>query len=136
MAPEKNLTHLPTWVAFPIIVGASLVTSVAVSWLTAPVNQTLLIGFFRTVRPFGLWRPIRSASALSENERRAGSERPGIAIINVVLAMAVISGAYLCPMYLVGHWYAAALMSLGLVVGGGVLMKYTWYDRLPAAGED
>jgi Na+/proline symporter len=124
---------IPDWKAFPIIVGASLVASVTVSFLTAPVSRETLIAFLRTVRPFGLWHPIRSESGLSTEQLRAPSERPRTAFINVVLGMIVITTAYLFPMYLVGHWYGYALLCAALAAAGVFVMKHTWYNKLPPA---
>ena len=124
---------LPVWVAFPIIVGASLVTSIVVSWLTAPVSTAVLTAFFRTVRPFGLWRPVRQDSGLSLLDLAAPSERPRTTLINVALGMVVITAAYLLPMYLVGHWYPQALLCLALATAAVTLLKQTWYDNLPPA---
>ena len=124
---------LAVWVAFSIIVGASLVASVVVSWLTAPVNHAVLTEFFRTVRPFGLWRPIRKDSGLSASQLRNASESPTRAVVNVLIAMVVIASAYLLPMYLVGHWYTQTLICLALATTGAVALKYTWYNHLPPA---
>jgi uncharacterized membrane protein len=122
---------LADWIAFPIIIAASLAASIVVSWLTAPVSPTVLIEFFRTVRPFGLWRPVRQDAGLSDADLRTASERPARTMINVALGMVVIAAAYLLPMYLVGHWYTHALVCLSLAVAGAILLKHTWYNHLP-----
>ena len=124
---------LAVWVAFPIIVGASLVTSIAVSWLTPPVSGAVLTDFFRTVRPFGLWRPVRQDCGLSAVQLRTTSESPARTVVNVALGMVVITSAYLLPMYLVGHWYTQTLICLALATAGTVALKYTWYNHLPPA---
>ena len=124
---------LAVWVAFPIIVGASLVASIIVSWLTVPVSSAVLTEFFQTVRPFGLWRPVRNEAGLSAAQLKTTSESPARTIINVALGMVVIASAYLLPMYLVGHWYAQALVCLALAAAGAVALKVTWYNHLPPA---
>jgi hypothetical protein len=50
--------------------------------------------------------------------------------------MAAIVGAYLFPMYLVGHWYIQALLWLSVAVIAAVALKFTWYDRLPITRDD
>jgi solute:Na+ symporter, SSS family len=124
---------LKVWVVFPIIVGTSLVVSIVVSWLTAPVSSAVLTEFFCTVRPFGLWQPVRKDCGLSESQLRSASESPILTIVNVAVAMVVITCAYLAPMYLVGHWHTHALACLALATAGIVALKYTWYNHLPPA---
>jgi len=50
--------------------------------------------------------------------------------------MLAITGLYLFPMYLVGHWYLSSMLWLALAVAAIVVLRYTWYGSLPAAGED
>lgn len=122
---------LADWIAFPIIIAASLAASIVVSWLTAPVSATVLTDFFRTVRPFGLWQPVRQDAGLSEAELRVACECPLTTATNVALGMVVIAAAYLLPMYLVGHWYTHALACLTLALLGIILLKHIWYNHLP-----
>ena len=81
--------------------------------------------------PFGLWKPIREEAGLSSRELSKTSENATRTLFNVVLGMLVICGAYLFPMYLVGHWYSQAL--IWLILGGiaALVLKFTWYDHLP-----
>ena len=58
------------------------------------------------------------------------------AILNVLLAMLAITGSYLFPMYLVGHWYLYSTIWFSLAIAAVVALKYTWYRFLPAAGEN
>ena len=52
--------------------------------------------------------------------------------VNVVLAAVAILGAYLFPMYLVGHWHTQAMLSLGTAVVATMALYFTWYRNLPA----
>jgi hypothetical protein len=57
-------------------------------------------------------------------------------IVNVLLGMLAITGLYLFPMYLVGHWYLYSALWLALAISVVVALKYTWYQFLPAPGEN
>jgi hypothetical protein len=50
--------------------------------------------------------------------------------------MLAITGLYLFPMYLVGHWYLYSALWLALAIAVVVALKYTWYQFLPAPGEN
>lgn len=124
----------PVYYMFPLICAVSLCTSIVVSLATSPVERAILIDFYRTVRPFGLWKPIKNECGLSAEELSSKSENVSLAIVNVIVTMIAISGLYLFPMYLVGHWYFASAVWFGLAVAAIVTLKYTWYQYLPKAG--
>jgi len=126
---------VPVYYVFPLVCVVSLFVSILVSLATQPVDRGILDNFYRTVRPFGLWKPIREESGLSAEELSRKSEKVWLAVVNVVLAMVAISGMYLFAMYLVGHWYAYSLIWLGLAIAAVIALKYTWYQYLPASGE-
>ncbi|MHC4740164.1 MAG: sodium:solute symporter family transporter, partial [Planctomycetota bacterium] len=121
----------PIYYVFPLICTASLITSIAVSLATKPVAASILIDFYESVRPFGLWKPIRQKARLSPDRLSAKSERLSIALLNVVLGMLMITGLYLFPMYLVGHWYAKSIFWFALAAAPAIALKYTWYRNLP-----
>jgi SSS family solute:Na+ symporter len=126
---------LPVYYVFPLICTASLLVSVLVSLVTQPAGRNVLIHFYISVRPFGLWKPIREQVQLSEPVP-SNSENVWIAILNIVLAMFAITGLYLFPMYLVGHWYFNSLIWLGLSLVAMVVLRYTWYNNLPKPAEE
>ncbi|NIP26874.1 MAG: hypothetical protein GWN67_21600 [Phycisphaerae bacterium] len=124
----------PVYYVFPSICAVSLLASIAVSLATGPVGHDVLVNFYTSVRPFGLWKPIREESKLSAEELTGKSESVSLTIVNVVLAMLAITGLYLFPMYLVGHWYLSSMVWLGLSLSAIVALRYTWYNNLPEPG--
>ena len=123
----------PMYETFPPIVGGSLLAAVAVTLLTRPVSAEVLVAFYRTVRPFGAWGAVRSQTPLPADEAAARSESIALAVLNTLLGIVAISGMYLFPMYLVGHWHGRALLCLGAAVAAAAALYFTWYKRLPAA---
>ena len=126
---------LPVYYVFPLICTASLLVSVAVSLATQAVDRDVLICFYKSIRPFGLWKPIREQAKLSE-QASPNSENVQMTILNVVLAMLAITGLYLFPMYLVGHWYLTSMIWLVLSLAAIVALRYTWYRNLPGPGQE
>ena len=125
---------LPDYYVFPSICAASLFVSIAASLGTRPVADDVLAGFYKSVRPFGLWSPVRKRAGLSRGELASKSENLPLTIINVILGMVAICGLYLSPMYLVGHWYAKSVGWLGAAVVAIAVLAFTWYPNLPARG--
>ena len=127
--------HWPLYVCFPIICVGSLAASVAVTLLTRPVAAPTLVRFYRSVRPFGAWGPVRRRANLSPEEARAPSESASRAVLNVAIGMVAVTGLYLGPMYLVGHWYTRSAVWLGAAAAAIVALGFTWYRHLPPAEE-
>ena len=126
----------PVYYVFPLICVASLLASITVSLATQPVDRDILVSFYRSVRPFGAWKPIREESKLSAEELVGKSESVSLTIANIILAMLAISGLYLFPMYLVGHRYLNSIIWLGLALAAIVALRYTWYNNLPEPAEE
>jgi SSS family solute:Na+ symporter len=126
--------NAPVYYTFPLICAASLIASIAVSLATKPTDDEILVAFYKSVRPFGFWKPIAVKAGLSKREMSSKSESMSLAIINVLLAMLAITGLYLFPMYLVGHWYFYSVIWFGLAAIAAIALKYTWYRFLPPSG--
>lgn len=123
----------PLYLSFPMICAVSLVGTLVATWATRPTEQALLATFYRNVRPFGLWGPIRRHARLSAAEQASPSENAGLALLNTLLGAVAILGVYLCPMYLVGHWHLESLICLGAAVAAMATLYFTWYRTLPEA---
>jgi Na+/proline symporter len=126
----------PAYYTFPLICAASLIASITVSLATRATDDEILVSFYKSIRPFGSWRPIAAKANLSKQELSSGSESMSRTIVNVLLGMLAITGLYLFPMYLVGHWYLYSALWLALAIAVVVALKYTWYQFLPAQGEN
>jgi SSS family solute:Na+ symporter len=126
----------PAYYMFPLICAASLIASIAVSLATRATEENILICFYKSVRPFGLWKPISAKAGLSKQELSSKSESMSRTIVNVLLAMFAITGLYLFPMYLVGHWYLYSVLWLTLAIAAVFTLRYTWYQFLSAPGQN
>ncbi len=126
---------IPVYYIFPSICGASLLVAIVASLASRPVDSEVLIHFYKSVRPFGLWGPIRGQADLSVQERSLKSESVSLTLLNVLVGMAAICGLYLFPMYLVGHWYSSSLLWFAIAASAIITLRYTWYPNLPAPDE-
>ncbi len=125
------MPELPMFVVFPPIVMVSLLASVITALATPPVDEPVLVSFYETVRPFGFWRPVQNRSRLTADALADPKERAWRAVLNTVLGMVAITGIYLFPMYLVGHWYTKAFIWLGAALLAAGFLAFTWYRYLP-----
>ena len=123
----------PIYIVFPLICVASLLACVLTSLATRPVDHETLVHFYRCVRPFGFWKPVRTQASLTAEEQQAKSESLWLTLVNVLLGMLAITGLYLFPMYLVGHWYTQSLVWFSLATVAVLALRFTWYQNLPAS---
>ena len=121
----------PMYIYFPPIVILSFVGCVIGSYAGRPVEEAVLVEFYRTVRPFGFWQSIKNKSGLTAEQLSSRSESGYFTFLNVSLGIVAITGYYLFPMYLVGHRHAVSMVWLGCALIATVIMKFTWYDNLP-----
>jgi Na+/proline symporter len=121
------------YVAFPVVCSLSVVACLVGTWVTRPTDESVLIAFFRSVRPFGFWGPIRNRCGLAREAVNEPGESAVLAAVNVVLSGVVVLGAYLAPMYLVGHWHLHAAACLAVAIAAAVPLYFTWYRNLPPA---
>lgn len=123
---------LPMYVVFPIITAASLSASVIVSLLGPAVEPEILDKFYKTIHPFGVWKPVKKRLRESGDNGEAGLptlEKTGLAIVNTIVGMIAILALYLTPMYLVGHWYFYSAISFAAALAAVVVLYHTWYLR-------
>ncbi len=130
------IPDLPMYAFFPPIVLSSFAVCIIGSLLTAPVDEDILIKFFRTIRPFGLWNHIKKRSGLSFAELSSPTDRASVAILNTVLGMFAATGFYLFPIYLVGHWHIYSMICIAVAFSSCFILAFTWYKNLPAAGTE
>ena len=123
----------PIFYTFPALCAISLIAALIGTYAGRPTDDAVLLEFYRNVRPFGWWGPIRERAGLSATELSDPGESVTYAVINVLLACLAIFGAYVSPMYLVGHWHASALAWAAASIAAMIVLKFTWYDHLPKA---
>lgn len=121
----------PAYVTFPLIVGGSLIGCVVVSLATAPTHRDVLESFYAEIRPFGAWGPVKKNVPPPPPRKRDVSYSVKRAVFNTAVAIAGITGLYLAPMFLVGHWYLRASVWGAIAATAIVVLYFTWYRYLP-----
>jgi len=121
------MPELPLYIVFPIITTASLSASIIVALASQPVEPEVLKNFYQTVRPFGLWKPLKKQLNETGKPSSLISIKTGRVMANVLLGMIAILGLYIGPMYLVGHWFFKGSLCFGASLFAIALLYHTWY---------
>jgi len=119
----------PLYIYFPVIAGIGLIASIIVSYLTPATEEKVLIDFFMTIQPAGLWRPVR---------RKVEALHPGFKkdipfrhdLLNVAVGIPWLFSLWVAPMYLVARRYQEAGLFFLAAVALSVVLYFTWYKPL------
>ncbi|MBN2505347.1 MAG: sodium:solute symporter [Verrucomicrobia bacterium] len=114
---------------FLSILALSSVASCAVCWLTPPEPDAVLKRFYRTVRPWGFWKPVlekcRAETPALEANRDCARDWFNIAV-GLVWQISMVA----FPIYLVLQQYRTMWIHAAVFAATSLILKFTWYDRL------
>lgn len=115
---------LPGHVELLIGVGVTTVGWIAVTYLTQPVDMSVLVSFYKHIRPQGPgWKPVVAAGQITETAEVGQLPRQILAMFGGVFL--VYGALFAMGSLLYGHTFNM-LLSLGVgLLGGGIL----WYSR-------
>jgi SSS family solute:Na+ symporter len=122
----------PVYVNFPIIMVLATIASVGVCLMTRPEEDAVLKSFYRTVRPWGFWRPIyekcRAEDPTIQPNRDFWRDWLNV-LIGIVWELAMVAA----PIFLVIRQYGKTLICAAVFVVTSAILKFTWYDNLEPA---
>jgi Na+/proline symporter len=123
------LPHTSPLNAFPLLLAISVVGCLAGTLLTPSEDAAVLKAFYRNVRPWGFWGPVR---------RQVQAEDPSFRpnpdflrdMFNIVVGICWQTSLVALPVYIVIRKTEAAMISLAIVAVTSAILKFTWYDHL------
>jgi solute:Na+ symporter, SSS family len=114
---------------FLLILAISAIASIGVCLFTRPETDEVLEGFYRNVRPWGLWRPV-----LDKCRRRNPAFQPNRGfrrdLFNLAVGLVWQTAMVAAPIYLVIQHWRQFWVALAIFVATSAVLKYTWYDTL------
>ncbi len=116
---------------FPHLLGLSLVGCLAGTWLTRPTDIETLKSFYRQVRPWGFWGPVRR---LVEAEDRGFEANRDFKrdMVNIAVGIVWQTALVAAPFYFVLMRWTEVTVTLVVAAVTMIFLKKSWYDRLPA----
>jgi Na+/proline symporter len=117
----------PLYIYFPVIAGIGLVASVIVSFATPSTDENVLLNFYKTIQPAGLWGPVKRQAKKLFPEFKKESFR--FSLLNVAVGIPWLFSLWVSPMYLVARAYGRAAVFAGVAVILSIVLYFTWYRR-------
>jgi len=122
--PDMNKMYV-----LPFSLLVSTLASVIVCLLTKPENDDVLESFYRTVRPWGYWRPVYQ-KLLKKNPNLRANTNFARDALNVAIGIVWQLMLMVVPICIVIRNKPLLWISLAVLAVTSVIMKFTWYDTL------
>jgi Na+/proline symporter len=122
----KNTLPLYSW---PLLFLISLAGCFIGTLLTPPTEETVLKQFYKTVKPWGFWKPIQ-AKVMSEDPAFLPNKRFKLDMFNVVLGIIGQCCLTILPMYIVLWLKLPLLITVAILVVIVLVLKRTWWEKL------
>ncbi|WP_295668183.1 sodium:solute symporter family protein [uncultured Mucilaginibacter sp.] len=114
---------------FPLLFGLSMAGSIIGSYAFPPTDQSVLKSFYKNVRPWGFWGPVKDA-VLAEDPSFQPNKNFKLNMFNVVIGTAAQCCLTILPMYLVLSQKMPLLITVGILAVIIIILKKTWWDKL------
>jgi Na+/proline symporter len=114
---------------FPHLMGISLIGCILGTYLTKPTDRQTLKTFYRTVRPWGFWGPIRREVEAEDPafKRNVNFKRD---MVNVVVGTIWQTALVALPIYFVLMQWTPVAITAVIVAATMIFLKRNWYDKL------
>jgi Na+/proline symporter len=123
------LPHISALNSFPIILGMSMIGCIVGTLATPAEDDEVLKDFYKRVRPWGFWGPVRDMVLLEDPTFRPNPDF-GRDMFNVVVGVAWQTSLIALPIYVVIRKFDNAAIALAVVLVTSSVLKFTWYNHL------
>ncbi len=119
-----DLYYFP-WLLLISIAGAMLGT-----FLTKPTKEETLKEFYKNVRPWGFWGPIK-AKVMAEDPDFKPNKNFKMDMFNVVIGTIAQTALVALPIYIILKDALPIWITIIITVICVIILKKTWWDKLP-----
>lgn len=117
---------------FPLMLLIATAGCIIGTYLAPPVNEDTLKQFYKTVRPWGFWKPIRE-KVMAEDPTFIPNRDFRRDTFNVVIGTIWQTALVIFPIYLVLLQTVPIIITVAVAIICSVILKKTWFDKLPEA---
>jgi solute:Na+ symporter, SSS family len=115
--------------AFPFIFLLSIIGCFLGTLLTSAESDEILMKFYKTVRPWGFWNPIKE-KVMQENPNFIPNRNFKRDMFNVLIGMIWQITLMAAPVFLVLREYSSLIISVIIMIITSIILKYTWWNKL------
>lgn len=137
LVPALTFRHLFEGVfdlyTFPLMLAISLAGCIIGTLMTKPVEDDVLKAFYRQVRPWGFWGPVKQKVLAEDPSFKANGDFRRDSF-NVVVGVIWQTSLVILPIYLVLQQTTPIIVTATVAAITSVILKITWFDKLPDDG--
>ena len=115
---------------FPLLLLISIVGCIAGTYLKPATDANVLDAFYKTVRPWGFWNPVKervmAADPGFEENRNFKND-----MMNVAIGIVWQSSLVAAPVFFVLRQWWPAGIALSIIIFTSIVLKKTWWNTLP-----
>ncbi|MEL4425001.1 sodium:solute symporter family protein [Shewanella indica] len=115
--------------AFPLLLALSLAGSIVGTLVTRPEPDEVLCAFYRQVRPWGCWGPVRDKVIAADSNFELDTH-PFRDMVNILVGIAWQICLVVLPIYLVIQRWTQVWLALALAILTSWFLKKNWLDKL------
>ena len=123
------LTHNFSMNAFPVIFVVSIIGCILGTLLTKPEDDEILKKFYKSVRPWGFWKPIYKKVVADDPSFKRNKDF-GRDMFNVGVGIIWQLSLVAFPVYLVLRDWKPFFIAFGIMAVTSVILKLTWWNKL------
>ncbi|MBC7946768.1 MAG: Na+:solute symporter [Chitinophagaceae bacterium] len=125
---QKIITGLDLYY-WPVLLVISVAGCIIGTYSAPPTEKEVLKSFYKTVRPWGFWKPVQQ-QVMADNPEFKPNRGFKLDMFNVVLGIIGQCCLTILPMYIV-LWMRLPLLITILILGVIiVILKRTWWNKL------
>jgi Na+/proline symporter len=118
--------------SFPLILIISIIGSIVATFVTPPESDETLKHFYKAVRPWGFWKPIKN-KVLAENPKFQVNKDFKRDMVNVLVGIVWQITLMAAPVFLVIREYSVLWITLAIMIVTSIFLKFNWWDKLEVA---
>jgi Na+/proline symporter len=118
--------------SFPLILIISIIGCIVATFVTPPESDETLKHFYKAVRPWGFWKPIKD-KVLAENPKFQVNKDFKRDMVNVLVGIVWQITLMAAPVFLVIREYSVLWITLAIMIVTSIFLKFNWWDKLEEA---
>jgi len=123
------LPNNPSMNSFPFIFIISLTGCFTAALLTKPESDEILMKFYRTVRPWGFWKPIQE-KVIKSDPNFVPNKNFKKDMTNILVGIVWQITLMTTPVFLVLREYNSLIICIVILILTSVILKFNWWNKL------
>ncbi len=115
---------------FPLILVISLTGALIGTYSSPPTDEETLKNFYKNVKPWGFWKPIHDKVVADDPSFKKNVDFK-MDMFNILIGIVAQTALVIFPIYIVLKRMLPLGISLVIIAVCLIIMKRTWWDRLP-----